>query len=241
MSTTDHLDELRRRLIVSVLALVIAFAGMWAVQDELLALLTRPLPEDTGRLLTLSPTEPFTTTLKVVFWASVIVTVPVWLYQLYAFVIPAVTEQSRRVMLAVVAGVSGLFLAGAAFGYVVVLPVALEFLSGFGDEWFQNELRASEYLAFATSLILASGLMFEVPVAMVALARMGIASAALYRRQWRVAIVVMAVIAAVLPGGDPFSMALLMAPQLVLYGIGIALAGRFGSAPLWERSAGGTA
>src|SRR4051794_21992263 len=93
----EHLDELRRRLIISALALVVAFAGMYAVHDGLIDLLTRPLPGDVDRLVTLSPTEPFVTTLKVTFWAAVLVTLPVWLYQLYAFVIPAVSDQPRRV------------------------------------------------------------------------------------------------------------------------------------------------
>ncbi len=85
-------------------------------------------------------------------------------------------------------------------------------------------------------MLLASGIMFEVPIAMAALARMGVASARLYRQQWRIAIVAMAAIAAILPGGDPISMALLMIPQFVLYGVGIALAAKFGQAPLWRQS-----
>jgi sec-independent protein translocase protein TatC len=235
LSLAEHLTELRTRLIVSVLALVIAFAGMYAVHDALLDILTWPLPDDAGQLITLSPTEPFFTVLKVTFWAAVLVALPVWLYQAYAFVIPAVAHQSRRVTLAIVTGLSGLFMAGVAFGYAVVLPVALNFLVGFGGDNFNSQLRAGEYFAFATSMLLASGLMFEVPIAMAALARMGVASAGLYRRQWRVALVAIAVLAAVLPGGDPFSMLLLMIPQIVLYGVGIALSARFGQAPVWRR------
>ena len=236
---TEHLDELRRRLVISALALVVAFGGMYAIHDRLIAFLVWPLPGDDHRLITLSPTEPFFTTLKVTFWAAIIVALPVWLYQAYAFVIPAVCDQPRRVMIAVVTGLAGLFTAGVAFGYAVVLPVALSFLTGFGGDAFDAQLRAGEYLGFATSMLLASGILFEVPIAMAALARMGVASAALYRRQWRVAIVAIAAIAAVLPGGDPFSMALLMGPQIVLYGLGIALAARFGQAPLWRRGATG--
>ena len=232
---TEHLDELRRRLIVSALALVVAFAGMYAIHDPLIEFLTWPLPGDDYRLITLSPTEPFFTTLKVSFWAAVIVALPIWLYQAYAFVIPAVADQSRRVMLAIVSGLAGLFLAGVAFGYAVVMPVALNFLTGFGGDAFNAQLRAGEYFGFATSMLLASGLLFEVPIAMTALARMGVASAALYRKQWRVALVAIAAIAAVLPGGDPISMLLLMLPQFVLYGVGIALSARFGQAPLWRR------
>lgn len=235
LSVVEHLDELRRRLIVSALALVVAFAGMYAVHDALIGVLTQPLPDDADRLITLSPTEPFFTVLKVSFWAAVLIALPIWLYQAYAFVIPAVADQPRRVVLAVVAGLSGLFTGGVAFGYFVVLPVALSFLTGFGGDTFDSQLRAGEYFGFATTMLLASGLLFEVPVAMTALARMGVASAGLYRRQWRTALVGIAAIAAILPGGDPISMVLLMLPQFVLYGVGIALAARFGQAPLWRR------
>jgi len=235
LHVTEHLDELRRRLIISALALVVAFGGMYAVHGRLIAFLVWPLPDHHQRLITLSPTEPFFITLKVVFWAAVLVALPVWLYQAYAFVIPAVSDQPRRVMLAVVTGLAGLFMAGVAFGYLVVLPVALNFLIGFGGDTFDTQLRAGEYFGFATSMLLASGILFEVPVAMAALARMGIASATIYRRQWRIAIVAIAAIAAVLPGGDPFSMMLLMIPQVVLYVVGIALAARFGQTPLWQR------
>jgi len=239
LSVVDHLDELRNRIIVAVLALVVAFGAAYGFHEQLIEFLERPLPQrfqDSG-LVTLSPTEPFFTTLKVCFWTAIIVAVPVWLYQLYAFVIPAVQDQSRRRMLAIVAGASTLFVAGVAFGYYVVLPVALEFLLNFGGDTFLTQVRAGEYFGFVTTLLLGSGLMFEVPVAMLALARIGVASAELYVRQWRVAIVVIAALAAILPGGDPFSMLLLMIPQIALYGLGIVLARRFGGPPLWAREA----
>jgi len=239
LSVVDHLDELRNRLIVSALALVVAFAAAYGFHEQLIEFLQQPLPQrfqDTG-LITLSPTEPFFTTLKVCFWAAILVALPVWLYQVYAFIIPAVQDQPRRRMLAVVAGASALFLAGVAFGYWVVLPVALEFLLNFGDDTFLTQVRAGEYFGFVTTLMLGSGLMFEVPVAMLALARIGVATASLYVSQWRVALVAIAALAAILPGGDPFSMLLLMIPQIALYGLGILLARRFGGPPLWAREA----
>lgn len=238
LTIVEHLDELRRRLVVSLVALALAFVGAYLLRDQIIELLKAPLPSEDGEesvLITLSPTEPFFTVLKVSIWAAIIVALPIWLYQLYAFVIPAVGAQSRRAMLTVVAGVSALFAAGVAFGYFVVLPVALNFLLNFGDDLFVSQLRAGEYFAFVMTMLLASGMMFEIPVAMLAFARMGIASADLYRRQWRVAVVIIAALAAILPGGDPFSMFLLMIPQLMLYVIGIWLARAFGGTPIWDR------
>lgn len=239
LSVVDHLDELRNRLIVSVLALVVAFGVAYGFHEQLISFLEQPLPQryrENG-LITLSPTEPFFTVLKVCFWTAILAALPIWLYQVYAFVIPAVQDQSRRRMLAVVAGASLLFVAGVAFAFYVVLPVALQFLLDFGGDTFQTQVRAGEYFGFVTSLMLGGGLMFEVPVAMLALARIGVTSAEFYMRQWRVAIVAIALLAAVLPGGDPFSMMLLMIPQIFLYGLGIVLAKRFGGPPLWARSA----
>lgn len=240
LTIVEHLDELRRRLIVCVGALVVAFAAAYVLRDQIIDVLKTPLPEIRGEksaLITLSPTEPFFIILKVCLWTAILAALPIWLYQLYAFVIPAVGAQSRRVMLAVVAGISALFAGGVAFGYFVVLPVALTFLLNFGGDLFVSQVRAGEYFGFVTTLLLASGMIFEVPVAMAALARLGVASADLYRRQWRVAIVVIAFLAAILPGGDPFSMMLLMIPQLVLYVVGIWLAKLFGGPPIWERDA----
>jgi sec-independent protein translocase protein TatC len=239
LSVVDHLDELRNRLIVSAVTLVVAFAVCYGFHSQLINLLEQPLPQkfqDSG-LITLSPTEPFFVTLKVCFWAAILLSLPVWLYQVYAFVIPALQDQSRRRMLMVVAGVSVLFLGGVAFGFWVVLPVALNFLLDFGGDAFQTQVRAGEYFGFATTLMLGSGIMFEVPVAMVALARIGVTTADFYVRQWRIAIVAIAFIAAILPGGDPFSMMLLMIPQIGLYAIGVVLAKKFGGPPLWAREA----
>jgi sec-independent protein translocase protein TatC len=243
LSIVEHLDELRRRMFIAIGALVVAFAVAYAFHSQLLDLLRWPLPEryEEAGLITLSPTEPFFTVLKVCFWAAILAALPVWLYQLYAFVIPAVQDQPRRRMLAIVAAASALFAAGVAFGFFVVLPVALQFLLDFGGDAFLTQVRAGEYFGFVTALLLGSGLLFEVPVGMLALARVGVTSADFYTRHWRPAVVVIAVLAAILPGGDPFSMLLLMVPQLVLYTLGIWLARRFGRPPLWAREAWATA
>jgi sec-independent protein translocase protein TatC len=240
LTVVEHLDELRRRLVLSVVTLVLAFIGAYLLRNQIIDLLKAPLPTESGEesaLITLSPTEPFFTVLKVSLWAAVLVALPVWLYQLYAFVIPAVAVQSRKVMVAVIAAVSSLFAAGVAFGYFVVLPVALNFLLNFGDDLFVSQVRAGEYFAFVMTMLLGAGLIFEVPVAMVAFARLGVVTAQTYRKQWRIALVGIAALAAILPGGDPFSMILLMIPQVLLYALGIWLSGIFGGTPLWQREA----
>ena len=237
LTVVEHLDELRRRIIISVVALVVGFAVAWVLRNAIIDLLLEPLPDGQDKPITLSPTEPFFTVLKVCLWTSILMALPVWLYQLYSFVIPAVGNQSKRVMLAIVAGVSSLFVGGVAFGYFVVLPVALQFLLGFGDNLFTTEVQAGLYFGFATTLLLASGLMFEVPVAMVAFARMGLVTAQIYRKQWRIAVVAIAAIAAVLPGGDPLSMFLLMIPQFALYALGVWLSSMFGRPPVWQGEA----
>jgi sec-independent protein translocase protein TatC len=235
LTVVEHLDELRRRILIAAAALIVAFCVAYAFHQRLFEFLARPLPGDDRVLVTLSPTEGFFTVLKVSFWVALLAALPICLYQIYAYVMPAVTEQPRRRMLLVVAGVSVLFLGGAAFGFFVVLPVALDFLLSFGGDLFTNDLRAGEYYGFVTALLLGTGLMFEVPIAMLAFARLGIASADLYRRQWRLAIVAIAVLAALLPGGDPMSMILLMIPQIILYILGIWLARMFGQPAPWRR------
>jgi sec-independent protein translocase protein TatC len=235
LSVFEHLDELRTRLFISVAVLMLAFVALYAFNGWLLSLLLDPLSPDYRKLLALSPTEPFMVILKVVFGAAVLVTLPVLLYQLYAFVVPAVQVQTRRKMLAIVGGVSALFLGGVVFAYYLVLPVALQWLLGFGEGDFQIALRADEYFSFALTMMLAGGIVFELPIAMLVLARMGLVSAQQFRTHWRIALVVIAFVAAVLPGGDPASMILLMIPQIVLYGLGVWLASMFGRPAPWAR------
>lgn len=235
LSVVEHLTELRHRLFVSVLTLVVAFAALYAFSDQLLNILLDPLPVQYRKLLALSPQEPFMVMLKVVLGASVLVALPVLLYQLYAFIIPAVATHTRRVMLAIVGGISALFIGGVVFGYFLVLPVALRWLLGFAGNDFTVALRAADYFTFALTMLFAAGLVFEVPIAMLLLARLGLVSATQFREKWRIAIVAIAFLAAILPGGDPVSMLLLMAPQIVLYIVGIWLASSFGRPAAWAR------
>jgi sec-independent protein translocase protein TatC len=238
LSVVDHLHELRRRLIVSGVVVALAFVVAYIFRDWILHLLARPLPpkQRAEGFLTLSPTEPFITVLEVCLWTAILIALPVLLYQVYAFVIPAVGRHSRRVMLVIVAAVSGLFLGGVVFGYYLVLPVALKFLLGFGGSEFSSQVRAQDYFGFVATLLFATGFTFEVPLAMAAFARMGLVTPQMYRRQWRLAIVGIAAVAAFLPTGDPFSMLLVMVPMIVLYLAGIWLSSIFGRPLVWRRN-----
>lgn len=227
LDVTEHLTELRDRLIISGAAFAAAFVAAFLLREPIFDLLLAPLPNGEDSLTTFSPTEPLLVTLTVAFWTAIVVTIPVWLYQVYAFVAPGVKFGSRTATIAVLGAISALFLVGVAFGYFLVLPIALDFLLGFDAGTFNVELRAGEYVSFASTLLIAAGALFEVPVAMIALSRLGIVPPVVYRRRWREAVVVMAVIAALLPGGDPVSMLLLLAPQLLLYGFGAWAAQRF--------------
>lgn len=238
LTVFEHLGELRHRLFISVTALVVAFAALYFFNGWLLDLLLDPLAPENRKLLALSPTEPFMVILKVVFGAAILVTLPVVLYQLYAFVIPAIAVQTRKRMLVVVAGVSALFLGGVLFAYFLVLPVALQWLLGFAGNDFTIALRADEYFSFALTMLLAGGLVFEVPIAMLILARLGLVTAQQYRHHWRIALVVIAFVAAILPGGDPASMILLMIPMIVLYSVGVWLASSFGRPAPWANLIG---
>jgi len=226
LSTEEHLTELRDRLFASGAVVAVAFAGMYLMRARLIALMVAPLPHDHQTLATLSPTEPFTTTMTAVFWASIVISLPVLIYQAYAFAAPALSTPSKRHMATTAAALSALFVGGVAFTYTVVMPTALRFLLGFGGSAFNVQLRANEYLSFATMLLIAGGIVFELPVVMLAMTRLGMADARAFAKHRRLAIMVMTVIAAVLPGGDAVSMLMLLGAELLLYEVGI-IASRF--------------
>jgi sec-independent protein translocase protein TatC len=291
LSLVEHLDELRSRLILCGITLVIAFGVCFWQNGALLHILNKPLQETSatvtsgGRLsqtarqatlqrkaleqlggavttlskgaeklppvqqrafeaqlkaynatvaqlpssipkrapVTLGVGEPFTTTLTTAFWFAVIFSLPVILFQLYAFILPAFSPRERQVALPLMAMIPVLFVAGVLFGYFLVLPPAISFLQHFNDESFDVLVQARDYYKFEIMTMLAVGLIFQVPIGMVALNRAGILSAQKLRSTWRYAIVVIAVVAALLPGVDPVTTLLEMIPLLVLYLLSILL------------------
>lgn len=222
LSVVDHLDELRARLLVALAAFVVAF-GLTAWQSDLvLDIMNAPLP-DGFQPITLGPAEPFIQTLKNASYAAILLSLPVLLYQAYAFVVPALAPRERRMALPMLLMVPVLFIAGVVFCYLVVLPPALDFLLSFNDSQFNNQLRASDYYDFSVLTMLAMGLGFQVPVGVLVLTRLGVLSYDKLRRSRRYAIVGIAVLAALLPTLDPITLVLEMVPLMALYELSIQL------------------
>jgi sec-independent protein translocase protein TatC len=175
------------------------------------------------RPVTLGVGEPFTATLTVAVYAALLISLPLLLYELYAFVLPAFSPTERQVALPLMLMVPFLFYAGVAFGYYVVLPAAVNFLQNFNDNNFDVLLRARDYYKFSIMTLLALGLCFQVPIGMMALGRAGIVTRRFLIRNWRYAIVIIAILAALLPGVDPVTTLLEMVPLIVLYAVSILL------------------
>jgi sec-independent protein translocase protein TatC len=239
LTVVEHLDELRWRLIASVATFTVALALCFWQNHFILDLLDDPLPGD-QRPLTLGVTEPFMTTLTVSAYAAILLSLPMILYQLYAFVLPALSPTERRVALPLLAMVPFLFIGGVVFGYYVVLPAAVKFLLNFNDSQFNVQIRAREYYGFVAMTLLALGILFQVPVAILAATRLGITTPRQLRRHRRHAVVAIAVIAMLLPGTDPVTMLISMVPLLLLYELSIVLASVFGR-PSGERVEGARA
>src|SRR3954449_3845305 len=189
----------------------------------------RALPKVTGnKPVTLGVGEPFATTMKVAFYFSLLVAMPFLLWQLYAFVLPAFTPRERRTLIPLLAMIPLLFLCGVAFGYFLVLPAAVRFLQNFNADQFNILVQARDYYRFAVITLLALGLVFQLPVGILALVRMNVVTIRQLRKNRRYAIVVLAVVAMLLPGTDPVSMLVEFVPLLALYELSILLAAVFG-------------
>jgi sec-independent protein translocase protein TatC len=229
MSLVDHLDELRARLVTCLSVFGVALALCFWQNHLLLEIANAPLPKGHEQLLTLGITEPFSTTLTVSAYAAIILALPFVLYELYAFLLPAFSRQQKGMILPLLAMIPVLFIAGVAFGYVLVLPAAARFLLNFNDSQFNVQVQAKQYYSFFAMTVLACGIVFQVPVGILAVTRLGIVKVQQLTGNRRYAYLVCAVVAAALPGVDPVSMLLEMAPLVVLYEISIVLAKVFGT------------
>jgi sec-independent protein translocase protein TatC len=228
LTLVEHLDELRSRLFVCLLAFGVALALCFWQNNLLLEIANGPLPAGHERLITFGITEPFTTTLTVSIYGAIALSLPIILWQLYAYVLPAFSSAERRVVLPILLLFPVLFLAGIAFAYFVVMPAAVSFLLNFNDNQFNVQVRARDYYSFFSMTVIACGLVFQLPLAILAVTRLGIVRVEQLRENRRYAYLVIAIVAAALPGVDPVSMLIEMVPLLVLYELSILLARAFG-------------
>jgi sec-independent protein translocase protein TatC len=220
-----HLDELRRRLWVCVLAISVASVASFGWAAWLIDWLKRPAGVSLPRLAFFSPPEAMLAYLKVAVTSGLIFCTPLLLFEVWAFVSPGLTPRERRYGLAFVWWGTGLFVAGIAFAYWVLLPVSLRFLLGFGGGQLAPVISVSRYLSFTTMVMIACGVIFELPLAVALLTKLGLVSPQTLRRRWRHAVLVMAIAAAILtPTTDVATMLLMVAPMLVLYELAIWVA-----------------
>jgi len=233
LSLFEHLDELRKRIVWCVIALAIGLLIAAIFSNRIFDLLLYPLRRVPGldpsayQITTFSPTEPFMISLKVWVVAAILMASPFLIWQLWAYVGPAFTSTEKRYFYPIVISTSALFLGGVVFGYLVVLPRGLQFLLGFNAGSFNIQNRATDYFTFVALFILAFGAVFEMPVILVLLAKVGVIDDRWLKKNRRWAIVIMAVAAAVItPSQDPFSMLAMLIPLVVLYEITIPLARR---------------
>jgi sec-independent protein translocase protein TatC len=219
----EHLGELRARLLVSMGAVALAFVLTFAFHERLLEWLTKPLPDD-KQLLTLGVTEPFFTSMKVSLYGALAIAFPILVYQIWSFLAPAFEERSQRVMSSYVALASALFAGGIAFGYAIVLPRAVSFLVTYDDHFYDIQVRASYYYSFVTLALLGMGVIFELPIFILALVRLQVVTAEQLRRNRRMGILLVVVVAVLLPTVDPVSLAFEAIPMVVLFELSIWLA-----------------
>ena len=235
LSLVQHLGELRDRLMVTAIALVATTASAFYFGTQLIRILIIPIdctfiptytchvPPTT--LISLSPTENFATYFRVALFAGLALAMPVILYEIYAYVDPALLPKERRFIRFMGLPVIGLFIAGMLFCYFVLLPNAIKFLINFGDEVIKNQLRAADYISFVTIFILGMGLIFEVPVAIFALVKIHVITRPWLAKQRRYAVLAAFLIAAVItPTPDPFNQTLVAIPMYLLFELGLFVA-----------------
>jgi sec-independent protein translocase protein TatC len=222
-TVVEHLSELRHRLFIVIGAIVPAFLVCFVFHKQLIEWLKGPLPPD-KTLVTLGVVEPFTTAVKVSAIAAFAIVLPIFVWQVWGFLAPAVDEKTQRALRGFIVFATGLFAIGVAFGYFIVLPAAIQFLTNFDDTLYDVQIRASYYLSFTSIVLLSCGLAFEMPIFILALVRIRVLSYDKLRRNRRLGYVLMLVVAILLPTVDPVSLVLETIPLLLLFELSIWLA-----------------
>jgi sec-independent protein translocase protein TatC len=230
MSFLEHLEELRRRIFYSIIAVVIGFFLCWGYAENIVGWMQKPIMEALKRnnmpqtLVYLNPTDPFNLYLKIGLLAGLFVACPVVLYQVWMFISPGLYRNEKRYVMPFMFSTIFLFLSGGFFGYKLVYPAALDFLIGYGKQ-FQPMITIHEYTDLFLTVILGLGVVFELPILVFFLALMGVISAGWMWRNVRYSILVIFIIAAVLtPTTDILNMCIFAAPMVALYLMSIGIA-----------------
>jgi sec-independent protein translocase protein TatC len=213
----EHLEELRQRLFVILGTIAVATAVTFVVHARLLDWLNRPLPPGHRRLLATGVAEPFTVSIAVSLYAAVVIASPVILWQLWSFFAPAFDPSAERKVLALVAFAVVLGAAGLAFGYWVLLPRSLHFLTNYDDRHFLHLIKASTYYSFVVTVLVGIVIVFQLPLVVLGLVALGVMSSATLRRHRRLGYFVTAAIALALPGPDPVTTFLELLPMWALF------------------------
>jgi sec-independent protein translocase protein TatC len=226
MSLMEHLEELRKRIIRSLMALAVAFGPCWIFREQIVDFLSRPLRADHPdlKLAFLGITDPFILYFKVTGLAAVFLASPFILYQFWQFVAPGLYRKEKMYAVPFIVSATFFFLAGGAFGYYVAFPGAVNFLLEMGKQ-FAPVITIERYFGFLITVILGLGLMFELPIVIILLAMIGIVTPQFLLRQWRYAVVIIFVVAAIItPTPDVVNLCLWAAPGCALYFLGVAAA-----------------
>ena len=225
ITLVEHLAELRGRLVVSLVAVGVAFGLSYGFRHQILDALNKPLD---GRIpTTFGVAEPFMTSFTVSLYAALAVALPIIVYQLWSFLAPAFEERDQRLVSRLVVFATILFAGGVLFSYFIVLPAATPFLLNFDSSQYDIQIRARDYYSFVSMTSLAIGVLFELPIIILALVRVGILSAAKLRRNRRIGIVACFAVAVALPGIDPVTTTFQAIPLLLLFESSIWLSAFF--------------
>eukprot|EP00879_Flechtneria_rotunda_P002033 GHRR01002211.1.p1 GENE.GHRR01002211.1~~GHRR01002211.1.p1 ORF type:complete len:295 (+),score=104.17 GHRR01002211.1:560-1444(+) len=218
MPIWDHLDELRERVLVALLAAAVGIGGCFLFSKELVLFLEAPVADAGVRFLQLSPGEFFFTTFKVAGYSGLLLAAPTVLYEIIAYVVPGLTKSERKFLAPVVFGSSILFYVGLVFSYEILTPAALNFFVSYAEGAVESLWSIDQYFQFVLVLMLSTGLSFQVPIIQVMLGQLGIINSQQMFSLWRYVVVGSTVVAAVLtPSTDPFTQALLAIPLVGLY------------------------
>ena len=233
MSFLDHLDELRRRLTYSLIAVCVAFLVCWSFAPDIFAILQQPLLQylQPGEKLAYTRlTAPFFLYMKVAFFSAIFLSAPIILTQLWLFIAPGLYPKEKRYALPFIFFASIFFVGGGYFGYRVVFPMACGFFVEMGRN-FQQVITVDDYFGFASKLILAMGLVFETPILIFFLSRLGIVTPQFLMKNFKYAIVAIFIIAAVItPTPDMITQSALAIPMILLYLLGVLVSYLFGTA-----------